>query len=128
MRRWLLSRPIEAHVPAFLRNLRTEEEEVDRHQTGDSNNVQRWVDMYQLGGQFQHRQLTVTKKGYLAVGARAMQATDIVCLLYGGELAYVLRPYGQHFQFLGECYVPELSSGEWLQVPKTGESEWFSLV
>jgi hypothetical protein len=127
-RGWLLSRSIEAHIPAFLKDFTIKEEEVDRHQMGDANNVQRWVDMYQPGGQFQYRQLAVTKKGYLTVGARAMQSTDIVCLLYGGELAYVLRSYGQHFQFLGECYIPQLSSGEWLQVPSMEKSEWFSLV
>lgn len=41
-----------------------------------------------------------------------MQTTDVVCSLHGDELAHILRPCWYHFQFFGECYVAELSSGK----------------
>jgi hypothetical protein len=74
--------------------------------------------MYVPGDQFQHRQFSVTRSGCLADGARAMQTTEIVCLLYGDELAYILRPCGHHIQFLGECYVAQFSSGNWIKAQK----------
>jgi hypothetical protein len=84
--------------------------------------------MHEPGGQFQHRQFVVTKRGCLTVGARAMQTTYVVCLLHGSELAYILRPCGHYFQFLSECYDVELSNGEWLKVQNMEKSELFILI
>jgi hypothetical protein len=64
--------------------------------------------------------------GRIVVGPRAMDAGDLVCYLYGGELAYVLRPKGDYFLFLGECFEQDLCDGSkhWFR----NMGEWFHMI
>ncbi|KAM7213091.1 Heterokaryon incompatibility protein (HET) domain containing protein [Rhypophila decipiens] len=65
--------------------------------------VDRWEAVYATGaGRHRHFAVLSLDDGEMIVGPRAMAASDIVCLLDGGQLAYVLRPHGEHhFKFLG---------------------------
>jgi hypothetical protein len=51
------------------------------------------------------RRLFVTRKGYLGLGPEALREQDLVCILTGGPVPYVLRKVDQHYQFVGESYV-----------------------
>lgn len=93
---------------------------------GNSRIVDKWIAMYDEGGEFEHRQFGITENGFLTVGPRAMKAGDIICLLHGGELPYVLRPLGDDFLFIGECYVHHLRQPLW-EYSEDVEEEWFSL-
>jgi hypothetical protein len=51
------------------------------------------------------RRLFVTEKMSLALGPEALQAGDVVCILAGGPVPYVLRKKNGYYFLVGECYV-----------------------
>lgn len=58
------------------------------------------------------RRFFVTKEGRMGIGPDALKEGDIVTVLFGGNVPYVLRRTGSKYRFIGECYVPDLMSGE----------------
>jgi len=56
-----------------------------------------------------------TTGGIYGIGPAYMGKEDIVVVLYGGKIPYVLRPMGAGFKFLGECYVDTIMFGEAFQ-------------
>jgi hypothetical protein len=48
----------------------------------------------------------------MGVGSRMMQIGDKICVLFGGEVLFILRPAGETYRLVGECYVHGLMSGE----------------
>jgi hypothetical protein len=63
-----------------------------------------------------NRLLFTTSNGYMGLGPKMAQVGDLVYVLLGGELPYVLRRQEDTdtFQFIGECYVHGLMNGEGL--------------
>ena len=59
--------------------------------------------------------LFTTAKGYIGQGPPWMHDGDIICILFGGKVPYVLRPEGSHWRFIGECYVHGIMQGEGLK-------------
>lgn len=60
-----------------------------------------------------HRRIFFTKKmSYIGLGPSIMQQNDVLCVLFGGATPMILRPEGEQFRFVGECYVYDLMSGE----------------
>lgn len=78
-------------------------------------------------GPSRNRQFGILRNGFMVLGPRAMAANDLVCSLQGGELAYVLRPAGDEYLFLGECFVYTLSDGFFFPY-KYSKKMWFSLI
>ncbi|KAF2441203.1 HET-domain-containing protein [Karstenula rhodostoma CBS 690.94] len=84
-----------------------------------------------------HRRLFVTSTGHLGLGPAGMMSGDVVVVLFGGRVLYVLRRVDDVcWRFLGECYVDGFMYGEAMQ-PRDGaggsgegrvEHEWFDLV
>lgn len=59
------------------------------------------------------RRFCTTSKGRLAFVPPIAQAGDLICILYGGEVPYVLRPQGsESYVVVGECYVSGIMHGE----------------
>ncbi|KAF2147455.1 uncharacterized protein K452DRAFT_331025 [Aplosporella prunicola CBS 121167] len=54
----------------------------------------------------------ITKTGYMGVGPKHMREGDIVAILLGGRVPYLLRPRGGRFVLIGECMVAGVMSGE----------------
>lgn len=53
--------------------------------------------------------------GWLPVGT---EEGDCVCLLFGGDVLYVLRSDGNdHYRLIGECYLEGLMNGGGLDIP-----------
>jgi hypothetical protein len=75
------------------------------------------------------RKFFVTREGYIGMADWAIQEGDEVCLLYSGQALYVVRKEGDHFLFLGDCYVPGLMDGEILSMRESGKvkDEWIEL-
>lgn len=63
-------------------------------------------------GASKNRIFARTKKGYFVLGPKVMKEGDIVCVLFGGKMPFVLRPWGPYFLLVGECYVHGLMNGE----------------
>jgi hypothetical protein len=81
-------------------------------------------------GASKNRIFARTKKGYYVLGPKVMKEGDVVCVLYGGKMPFVLRPWGRYFLLVGECYVHGLMNGEAIDMPegKGFTKEVFSLV
>lgn len=56
-----------------------------------------------------------TTGGAFGLGPASASIGDVVCVLQGGKVPYVLRADGDSFHFLGECYVDEIMRGELFQ-------------
>jgi hypothetical protein len=61
------------------------------------------------------RRFFVTKTGSMGIGPDVMNEGDIIVILFGGRVPYILRPVDNGFKFIGECYVPGLMNSEAVQ-------------
>ncbi|KAM0813330.1 putative Heterokaryon incompatibility protein-domain-containing protein [Seiridium cardinale] len=70
--------------------------------------------MQVAGEHSRNRRFAITKKGYMVMAPPTALKGDSICVLYGGETPYVLRPLGnaEGYRFMGEAYVPGLMGGE----------------
>jgi hypothetical protein len=70
-----------------------------------------------------------TSKFYVGMGPAAMSKGDIVCVLYGGRVHYVLRPRQDRYELIGECYVHGLMHGKAIENAQLAGimPEWFDL-
>lgn len=75
------------------------------------------------------RKLFFTDSGNLGLGPMAMQEEDILCILFGGRVPYVLRAEGEFYRLVGECYVYDMMNGEAIASMEEGklENRWFKL-
>lgn len=59
------------------------------------------------------RRFSVTSKGRLACVPKTSREGDAICILFGGEVPYILRPTGDGFYtIVGECYINNIIHGE----------------
>ncbi|RDL39481.1 Uncharacterized protein BP5553_03821 [Venustampulla echinocandica] len=65
-----------------------------------------------LNAAYTRRMFFSKHKSFLGLGPKGMQEGDILCVLFGGATPFILRPDGEQFRFVGECYVYGLMSGE----------------
>jgi len=126
---WLISRSSAGEpVPEYFQDFIPELEEVTRDEPGNSHTIDRWVAMYEPGGDFQYRQFGITNTGLLTVEPRSMKPGDVVSLFEGGELAFVLRQFQGHYLLCGECYIHDLNQSESCKRIDEIDVEWFSLI
>lgn len=60
-----------------------------------------------------NRKFARTRDGYYVLGARVMEASDVICVLYSGKMPFCLRPWGKKsYLLVGDCYVHGIMSGE----------------
>jgi hypothetical protein len=82
------------------------------------------LDPVHWGINFQ-RGFFVTKRGYLTLAPRYTKPGDLVCLIFGAEVPFVLRPDGLRYRLVGECYVHGMMDGEGLGLGE--EDKWFDI-
>ena len=59
------------------------------------------------------RRLIQTREGLIGLGPGSAEIGDLVCVLFGGHVLYVLRKeQSDHYKFVGECYVHGMMDGE----------------
>jgi hypothetical protein len=75
------------------------------------------------------RRMVKTEKGYLGPSHDNTRIGDRVHILLGCKTPVILRPIGDHFQFIGECYIHGIMRGEAMEDLKQGKYalETFSL-
>jgi hypothetical protein len=88
---------------------------------GDS--VPHFQSQKELAGQFLSSMQTMsgrksfrTQNGYVGLGPARLVDGDVVVVLYGGSVPYILRRDNEVFQFIGEAYCEGLMDGEGLQL------------
>jgi len=81
-------------------------------------------------GTCEQRVIFTTKTGYLGRGPLGMKVGDLVCILYGGPVPYVIRRSGGQYRFIGEAYIHDLMRGEAIDQLKAGilQEEVFDIV
>lgn len=52
-----------------------------------------------------NRRFFVTSTGMIGMGPPATEIADIVCLFYGSEAPFLLRPLSHYYEMLGDAYV-----------------------
>ncbi|KAF2735902.1 hypothetical protein EJ04DRAFT_434201 [Polyplosphaeria fusca] len=59
------------------------------------------------------RRFFLTKRGFMGLGPAATTLGDSVCVLFGGQVLYVLRENDElTHEFIGECYVHGMMDGQ----------------
>ncbi|KAI5922400.1 heterokaryon incompatibility protein-domain-containing protein [Camillea tinctor] len=81
------------------------------------------------------RRLCLTKKGYVGLVPPLTEIGDRVCILFGGDAPYLIRPEegcalnqsakSLNCQLVGECYVHGMMDGEMMHL--AGNDTWFHL-
>jgi hypothetical protein len=78
-----------------------------------------------------NRRLFITGSRRLGLGPAGMMSGDIVAVLYGGNVPYILRRLeNDEWHFVGECYLDGYMRGEALdnEGKDSASHEWFELV
>ncbi|KAI0128832.1 heterokaryon incompatibility protein-domain-containing protein [Xylariales sp. AK1849] len=76
------------------------------------------------------RQLFGTRTGYMGRGLYSVRAGDIVVLLLGARVPFVLREsktLGEYY-LVGECYLHGVMDGEMARARTRRQWEWFNLI
>ncbi|SCV47005.1 related to HET-6OR heterokaryon incompatibility protein (het-6OR allele) [Fusarium fujikuroi] len=72
-------------------------------------------EFYALVGHCRLRNFFITEKGYIGTGPRSLKPGDSVCILFGGDTPYIVRPRSSTSDedlFLGNAYVHGIMDGE----------------
>lgn len=72
------------------------------------------------------RKLFGTQEGYIGIGDVTLQEGDLVCVLFGGKVPFILRPANGRYRFVGECYLHGVMLGQALKKGRE-KSQWFEL-
>jgi hypothetical protein len=64
-----------------------------------------------------NRSFGITVKGTMGIFPSNTQVGDLICILFGCSVPVVLRPSGQVFQLVGECFVYGIMDSEALDRP-----------
>lgn len=81
----------------------------DEKESRDANSL-----LYQasLGYLAPHRKFFTTKKCAIGLGPQSMRPGDVVCILSGGRVPFILRAEESEFRLVGEAYVHGLMEGQ----------------
>jgi hypothetical protein len=69
----------------------------------------RFYSIYQLDSK--GHVLFLTNTGMLGLGPEAMRSGDVVVVLHGGSVPFVLRPVEDLWRLVGECYMYGVNEG-----------------
>ena len=67
------------------------------------------------------RRLFVTVKGHAGLGPSVMREQDLVCVLFGCMVPFILRKEKDGYRLVGECYVHGIMKGEAIQALSKGD-------
>ena len=70
------------------------------------------VNQATLGYVAPHRKFFTTTKDLIGLGPRSMCTGDIICIMSGGRVPYILREERGHHRLIGEAYVHGLMKGQ----------------
>ena len=70
-----------------------------------------------------NRRFFVSKTGYIGTGPRVMQLGDVVVVLYGSTVPFILRPNTETYMLIGQAYVDGIMFGEAVEAHKAAGVE-----
>jgi hypothetical protein len=66
------------------------------------------------------RRLITTQGGYLGLAPEEVQENDAIAILYGCNFPVILRPHGDEYLLIGECYIDGIMNGEIIEAKERG--------
>jgi hypothetical protein len=86
---------------------------IAKHDENDSDGTASALIEGSLNMWSSRRRFCTTRRGRLACVPEGAETGDLICILYGGEVPYVLRPQHNGYNVVvGECYVDGIMYGE----------------
>jgi hypothetical protein len=74
------------------------------------------------------RAFLITDRGFIGLGPALTRPGDVVCVLRGGDVPFVLRPLeGDSYQFVGECYLHGIMNGSFAREAQPEDVKTFYL-
>lgn len=70
-----------------------------------------------------HRRFFIAENGYYGLGPHNMQPQDKIAVLFGARVPFILRPFGNRWKLVGECYVNGIMHGEAIDMWRKGSLE-----
>jgi len=88
---------------------------------------QKRSDKYREALELSARKFFVTQNGYIGLGPGSIRKKDLVCVLLGGRVPFILRRMSTSSShiLLGECYAHGIMKGEALEGRKEEIGEFF---
>lgn len=80
---------------------------VQEKREGEHEKWSRWAASVAEGRVFAR-----TDRWYYVLGPAAMKTGDLICVFFGAKVPFCLRPAGEKYLLVGECYVHGLMNGE----------------
>ncbi|MCJ1389668.1 hypothetical protein MMC18_002525 [Xylographa bjoerkii] len=118
-----LRRAASEMLDAFAYSLAREETTQER-----PTELQNWLTQL---GEFSEacvsRRIVKLAKYQLGLCPRDCQNGDLVCILHGSNVPILLRPQGQYYEVVGQCYVHEIMQGEAVDWEED-EADLFTLI
>jgi hypothetical protein len=92
----------------------------------EGHDIERATDFYV---NLSKKEFFITDDHCMGVGSKTSELGDVVCIIYGHEMPYLLRPTGTQYKYIGACYLDGFMNGEAIEKFKAGEltEEWFQL-
>ncbi|KAN0091804.1 hypothetical protein V8E51_017651 [Hyaloscypha variabilis] len=78
--------------------------------------------------EYRHRKLFTTVQGYMGLAPSTAREGDLVCVLLGGDVPFILRPSKSNYSLIGESYVHGIMDGERSQDVNAFEFEDFDII
>ena len=73
----------------------------------------------------QNRQFCATEKRYMGWAPLDAQVGDLVCVLEGEWVPFLLQPHGKMYQLIGELYIHGLMDGQAMTMKGLKTQEFF---
>lgn len=93
-----------------------------------------WINL-QIADTLPYQRPFLTSRGWVGRGPAAIMPGDVVAILWGGRVPFVLRPCGDgngnetgYYQLVGDAYVHGLMDGEFIQPGVEGKEEIFRIM
>ena len=74
------------------------------------------------------RRLFLTDNGDIGLAPLDAALADEICLLFGGDVPYVVRADNEGFRFIGECYCYGIMNGEAMQDVSDEDNKLYRLT
>lgn len=76
------------------------------------------------------RRFFITRDGLIGLGPELMKERDILVVLFGAKVPFILRPIEGGYRLIGECYSPQLMEGEAVKrwVDKGRPTRFFNIL
>jgi hypothetical protein len=74
------------------------------------------------------RKIVTTARGFFGLVSETTHKDDIICVLLGCTMPVALRPVGEYYKFVGECYIHGIMEGEAMEMLKRGQVQLEDIV